>query len=116
MTLRLTPECLAAAYDYLRTTDPFLAWKLPKSGRVVFRVIRDPRRFADFGLENDKPTIRVSIARNGHSSTLLSTVAHEAIHLHQYLKGLETKGEHNADFKQRACRVCACHGFDPLTF
>lgn len=116
MTLRLTPDLLAAAYDFLRTTDPFKGWKLPRSGRVKFRVIKDPRRFADFGLENGTPTIRVSTARNGHASTLLSTVAHEAIHLHQYLKGLETKGEHNADFKRRAKRVCSHHGFDPLTF
>lgn len=116
MTLRLTPESLAAAYDYLRTTDPFIGWKLPKSGRVKFVVIKDPRRFADFGVENGVPTIRVSTARNGHTITLLSTVAHEAIHLHQYLTGLETKGEHNADFKRRAARVCARHGFDSKTF
>lgn len=116
MTLRLSPELLAAAYDFLRTTDPFKGWKLPKSGRVKFRVIKDPRRFADFGLENGVPTIRVSTARNGHTDTLLSTVAHESIHLHQYLKGLETKGEHNADFKRRAARVCGAHGYDPRTF
>lgn len=116
MTLRLTPDNLAAAYDYLRTTDPFITWKLPKSGRVKFRVIKDPRVFADFGVENGAPVIRVSTARNGHTNTLLSTVAHEAIHLHQYLRKLETKGEHNADFKRRAKRICALHGFDPLTF
>lgn len=116
MTLRLTSDNLASAYDFLRTTDPFIGWKLPKSGRVKFVVIKDPRRFADFGIENDNPTIRVSTARNGHAVTLLSTIAHECIHLHQYLKGLETKGEHNADFRRRAKRVCNCHGFDPLTF
>ena len=116
MTLRLTPDLLAAAYDFLRTTDPFLGWKLPKSGRIKFLVIKDPRRYADFGAENGVPTIRVSTARNGHAATLLSTVAHETIHLHQYLRGLETKGEHNADFRRRAKRVCAAHGYDLKTF
>lgn len=116
MTLRLSAELLAAGYDYLRTTDPFIGWKLPKSGRIKFAVIKDPRRFADFGVENGVPTIRVSTARNGHTNTLLSTVAHEMIHAHQYLKGLETKGEHNADFKRRAARVCSAHGFDLKTF
>jgi len=29
MTLRLTPDMLAAGYDFLRTTAPFQRWRLP---------------------------------------------------------------------------------------
>ena len=31
MTLRLTPDMLAAAYDFLRTTVPFSRWRLPEA-------------------------------------------------------------------------------------
>lgn len=114
MTLRLTPELLAAAYDFLRTTDPFKAWKLPDSDEVGFHVVRNPKMFADFGMENGVPVIRVSEAKNGHTSTILGTMAHEMIHLRQELTG--DREIHGARFKKYAASVCRAHGFDPLTF
>lgn len=115
MTLRLTPDLLAAAFDFLRTTEPFKAWKLPESDDVGFHVVRDPKMFADFGLdENGIPLIRVSTAKNGHVATILATMGHEMIHLHQIRSG--DSGNHNTMFKRCAARVCAAHGFDPKTF
>jgi hypothetical protein len=117
MTLRLTPDTLAAAYDFLRTTDPFKAWKLPHSDDVAFHVIRNQNIFADFGIDNDgQPLIRVSTAKNGHTATVLMSVAHEALHLHQYLAGLDKGSEHNSDFKRKAKRICAVHGWDTALF
>jgi hypothetical protein len=72
---------LAAAYDFLRTTEPFKHWRLPESDEVGFAVVRDPAIFADFGIEKGTPIIRVSEARNGHAATLLATLAHEMCHL-----------------------------------
>ena len=42
---------------------------------VGFSVVRDPNMFADFGIENGIPVIRVSEAKNGHTATLLATMA-----------------------------------------
>src|SRR6185312_3296203 len=70
MSLRLTPDMLAAAYDFLRTTEPFRRWSLPEADDVGFAVVRDPKMFADFGMENGIPVIRVSEAKNGHTVTL----------------------------------------------
>jgi len=116
VTLRLTPDLLAAAYDFLRTTEPFKAWRLPESDDVGFHVVSDPKMYADFGVENGVPIIRVSQARHGHTGTLMATMAHEAIHLYQAMQKLDRGGDHNADFKKRAKRVCAVHGWDPATF
>jgi hypothetical protein len=116
MTLRLTPDMLAAGYDFLRATEPFKSWKLPEADDLGFSVVRDPTIFADFSLERDVPVIRVSEARHGHTVTLLATLAHEMIHLHQHRRRLHRGGDHNADFHRRAARVCALHGFDPKTF
>ena len=73
-------------------------------------------KFADFGMENGIAVIRVSEARHGHAVTLLSTLAHEMIHLHQHRRRLDRGGNHKSDFRQRAARICAVHGFDPKTF
>lgn len=114
MSLRLTPDALATAYEYIRATFP---WKLPHADEVAFHVVRDPRIFADFGFDDDGgPLIRVSAAKNRTSSTLLMSVAHEAIHLYQYLNKLDRGGEHNADFKARAKRICTVHGWDAELF
>jgi len=116
MTLRLTPDLLAAGYDYLRQTEPFKGWRLPEAEGIGFAVIADHKVYADFGTLNDTPIIRVSTAKNGHTLTILATLGHEMVHLYQWLHGLDRGGEHNADFWKRAKRVCQAHGFDPRTF
>ncbi len=70
--------------------------------------------FADFGMENGVPVIRVSAARNGFTNMLLATLAHEMCHLRQEMIG--DRGHHTAKFRRMAARVCAVHGFDPKTF
>ncbi len=112
--LRLTPDMLAAGYDFLRTSDPFRSWRLPHSDEMGFHVVRDPGLSADFGTERGMPFIRVSEASNGHSATLLATLAHEMIHLRQHLTG--DREHHGPRFRCMAARVCAVHGFYPKTF
>jgi hypothetical protein len=114
MTLRLTPDMLAAGYDFLRATLPFSKWRLPESDDLGFHVVRDSSLSADFGVERDIPFIRVSEASNGHTSTLLASLAHEMIHLRQHLTG--DRELHGPRFKRMAARVCAIHGFDPKIF
>jgi predicted SprT family Zn-dependent metalloprotease len=60
------------------------------------------------------PLIRVSEARNGHTATLLATMAHEMCHLRQEMLG--DRGHHTARFRRMAERVCRVHGFDIKTF
>lgn len=114
MTLRLTPDMLAAAYDFLRTTNPFKSWRLPESDALGFHVVRQPELSAAFGVEKGIPFIRVSEIHNGHAATLLATLAHEMIHLRQYLTG--DREHHGPRFKRMAVRICRAHGFDPKTF
>jgi hypothetical protein len=113
MTVTITKATIAAAYELLRATPPFMGWKLPDATEVDFVVLRDRTTYGDC----DGETIRVSSGRHGHLPTLLATVAHEMIHLHQMRRKLETRNtEHNADFHKRAARVCRLHGFDPKVF
>lgn len=113
MSVPITKATVIAAYELLRSTPPFLGWKLPDSGEINFAVVRTRSLYGDC----DGSTIRVSASRHGQLNTLLATVAHEMLHLHQMRTGLETANtQHNADFHKRAKRVCHIHGFDHRSF
>ena len=118
MTLPLNKETLAAAYDYLCTTPPFNKWNLPESDDVVFCVGSHPGLRGWYKID-DKGRHVITISRRciGNSTSLISTMAHEIVHLYQRDTRIETPGaEHNAAFKKLAKQVCCYHGFDPLLF
>jgi hypothetical protein len=116
MTLRLTPDNLAAAYEYLRSTLPFARWKLPHADEIGFRVTRHHGHIATHQGGNTC-TIEVSSYCVGQTSTLMWAMGHEMIHLHQYLHGHETRGVvHNADFWRKARSACRRHGWDERMF
>lgn len=113
MSITITRATLIAAYELIRTTKPFIGWKLPHADEIKFEVVRTKNFYADC----DGDVIRVSAAKHGRVDTLLATIAHEAIHLHQMRHGLETANvQHNADWHKRANRVCRLHAWDRKTF
>ena len=116
MPLNLTPDVLRAAYDYLNATRPFVRWNLPDGDDVVFRVVRTPNLYAWYERKRGRHLIAVSRSSVGHTPTLIETMAHEMIHLHEEANGAKTRGEHSAAFKRWAVQVCAVHGFDPKRF
>lgn len=120
VTLPLTPEMLAAAYDYLLATPPFSGWNLPDSEDVKFIVNRNlKKKFAQYQWDGERHTIAISEASVGHSCTLIEALAHETIHLLLEERGWESRGNegvHNAAFRKLAAQVCKIHGFDPKAF
>lgn len=116
MTLPLTADTLRAAYDYLNTTPPFTRWNLPEGVDVHFRVVRDPKSYADYHWSGTKHVICVSARLIGFTSSLMSTMAHEMIHLHEENANACGRGEHSAAFQKWAAQVCRSHGFDPKLF
>ena len=114
--LHPTPEMMAAAYDYLRTTPPFRRWKLPPSESVEFHVTRHLDRTGDCetGPAGNDPVIRISAALIGWTASLMATMAHEMVHIHLDRKGV--RAHHGADFRRCAAQVCRHHGFDPKLF
>jgi hypothetical protein len=112
--MKLTPDLLAAMYTFLRQCEPFCKLGLPPAHTVRFRVVSSKVIHADFGIENGKPTIRVS--RNGAEflNTLAAAMCHEIIHLDQYQTG--DRETHGPRFQRKAKKICALFGFDPQTF
>jgi hypothetical protein len=116
MTLPLTPDTLRAAYDYLAATPPFSRWNMPEGEDVMFEVVRSPRIFACYDKTGDKHRIRVSRRTVGHTHTLMVTMAHEMIHLHEQSSGMATASQHTKAFWKLAALVCKFHGFDLKAF
>ena len=120
VNLPLTPEALAAAYEYLKSCPPCSRWNLPEAEDVVFKVSRRSTEFGRYQKVGDKHTISMSAKSIGTTETLMRYLAHECIHLHLEATGMESKGgnldTHNAAFRKFAAQVCRVHGFDPKAF
>lgn len=119
MTLRLTPDMLAAAYEYLRKTYPFNEMNLPPARKVKFSVKHYRDRFSHMQGYRRSTDVEIAISSKfvGSTAVLMASMAHEQIHLHQHTTKTETpKTQHNAEFVELADRVCEAHGFDRKTF
>jgi Zn-dependent peptidase ImmA (M78 family) len=117
--LDLTPDVLAKAYDFLRETKPFKAWKLPHSDIVGFKVDRRPGEYGHYGRYRRTAIhwIAINSKTVGQTQTLLFTMAHEMIHLRQGIHKTETSNcAHNAEFLKLSKRICAVHGWDLKAF
>lgn len=120
MTLPLTPDIMAAAYDLLRTTPPYRGWRLPDSDDVVFKVSRRHSEYARYQWNGEHHVIEISQHGVGHMSTLLEKTGHEMIHMHLEIRGIESRAPslnvHNSHFRRFAAQACRYHGWDPKAF
>lgn len=109
-----------AAYEFLRTLEPFHRWKLPPACVIKFQIRRDPSAHGAFDWDGER--LR-SIAINDDTHTtlnqLLASVAHEMIHVKQHMLGRlpdDPAKHHNALYRRMRKRVCQSLGFDIQTF
>ena len=118
MTLPLTPQILAAAYEYLRSTTPFKSWKLPLADEVEFAVTRHRDRDGDHStyLRTDEHIIRVSTYWVKTTDALMQVIAHEMIHMRQIRTRINPRRTHDAAFCRTAARVCKAHGWKAHPF
>tara|TARA_B110000503_G_scaffold95469_1_gene143737 strand:+ start:1564 stop:1917 length:354 start_codon:yes stop_codon:yes gene_type:complete len=117
VTIPLTRDVLRACYDFLNECEPFNKWVLPDGDEVAFKVARGKSCWGWYEFKDSKHTIAVSSGMVGHTSSLVSTMAHEMIHLHERnARACKPGTEHSPAFKKWAAQVCAIHGFDPVNF
>lgn len=109
--LHITPEVLAAAYTFLRSTRPFCRWKLPPAESVKFRVTGS---MTEAGYCKGTEEIGVSKKCSAHTSSLLATMSHEMIHMHLNAKGV--RAHHGPDFVKASGQVSREHGWDMKRF
>lgn len=116
MSLPLTPDIVEAAYELLSATPPFKSWNLPAGEEIKFKVAKTPHLRGWHTNHGRKNEIAISEGCVGRIDTLLMTVAHEMIHLHQVVSGMKVSSEHDAAFMKLAKSVCKVHGWDVKAF
>lgn len=117
MTVPLSQDILRACYNFLNETPPFNKWNLPDGDDIVFKVATDRTCNGWYVFKNRKHLIAISSGCVGHTSLLISTMAHEMIHVHeQHAKACKPGVEHSAAFKRWAAQVSRIHGFDVKAF
>jgi hypothetical protein len=116
MPVPLNAEMLAHAYDYLACQEPFSRWNLPPSEDVRFSISTSRKNFAHYQMIGGVHHIALSRRFVGRHETLIATLAHELIHLHQEQACMATTNAHDATFHKYADKICRIHEFDRLTF
>jgi hypothetical protein len=117
--MQLTPAILEAAYAYLAETPPFDGWNMPSSEDVKFTATRNRACHGRcLTYPGEKFEIEISAKNHTHTCSLLSTMAHEMVHVHERQTGMRKNGNihHNKVFIALAKEVCDAHGFDPGQF
>lgn len=116
MTLHLTPAMLERAYELLRSTPPYRGWKLPPPDDVVFVVTRHKTTAGEHWVAGLTHSIAISQNAIGTLALLTATMAHEMIHMKEFIDGVRNDVKHGASFQRLAARVCRLHGFDVKAF
>lgn len=116
--LVFTRDTLRSTYAFLVETPPFCHWNLPDAEDVEFKVARTKTHFGWHRFDGTKHTIAVSRSNRSvrDTATLIATMAHEMIHVHEHHSSRCANGVHSAAFKKWAAQVCRIHGFDPKEF
>ena len=112
--MKLTPDALVAAYEFLRAMPPARRWKLPHADEVEFSVIHHKKNEADHLIWRGRHAIRVAANQIVSTDNLLVAMAHEMIHAYQdgVLKSGSRRVVHNAEFRRLSKRMCTYHGWN----
>jgi len=110
MSELITDKTVKAIYIMLRKLPPFNKWELPPASKIKFKVIQDYK----FMGELDVKPYRMKFGSNHqeHFETIVTTIAHEMIHLSLYLEGVPSYNIHTRKFKEKAHEIGVLFGFD----
>jgi hypothetical protein len=115
--MRLNPEALRHLYSSLAVTYPFSKWPMPLPEEIEFIVTADPEVMGSYLLDTGDDyahTITISSGRCSHFYTVLTTLAHECVHMSFHKQKGEKWMHHGAEFRRRCKIVSTEMGFDPL--
>ena len=111
MKTTLTPKNLEVLYNMACQLPPFNKLKMPKSSKVIFRVIKNPTIYGCF----DEVDMAIEISRGscGHFTTIFQTLLHEMVHLHLYFIGDDDFDKHDEKFLRIKDVYSELYNFDP---
>ena len=114
MAIKLNIEMLAHCYDMLAATSVMSKWNLPPSEDIKFKLVPRKKYFGRYIYDGGDHIIEISTKGVGTFNTLVSTMSHEMIHLHQ--STLDIPVADDAAFEFFAEMVCKELELDRLAF
>jgi hypothetical protein len=114
--MKLTPATVLNAYASLCCLYPYSKWNLPLPEEVKFVITSDPETMGTYAFAEDDydHIITISSARCGHYYTMLTTLAHEMIHMSFHRQKGDKWRLHGSEFRKRCFLVGQELGLDPL--
>lgn len=110
MSELITDETVKAVYDMLRKMPPFNGWKLPQAHEIKFKADGKINHMGELHVKPFK--LVIGTRRLCFFSILVTTIAHEMIHLHLYLEGVKSWRQHRKAFRNKALEIGLIFGFD----
>ena len=114
MPIALNVEMLAHCYDMIAATPVMARLNLPPSEDIKFHIIKKRDRFAHHQVKNGVHQIAISSRFVGSFMTLVMTMCHEMIHVHQHEAKLPR--DDGKGFQKMADKICKQLEFDRLIF
>ena len=113
--LSLTPEVSAHCYEMVIAASPTLqGWNLPGSDDIKFMVVSSKRFYGRYKYDGGTRIIEVSKTSVRTFPTLVCTIIHEIVHLHQCM--LDIPVADDLFFDSCADRLCKELMLDRGTF
>lgn len=114
MSAWITDKTIKSMYSLLRSMPPFNQWNLPPSYKIKFKVVHD---LPLLGHLHVYPKLKMEIGtkHQEHFESVLTTVAHEMVHLSLYLEGCGSYHQHRKPFRERTAQIGDLYGFDKKT-
>lgn len=106
----ITDQSIKAIYIMLRKLPPFNKWNLPTASKIKFKANHELPFLGEMHVKPYKMVI--GSKHQEHFETIITTVAHEMIHLALYLEGVPSYNKHLRKFKEKSHEVGTLYGFD----
>jgi hypothetical protein len=106
----ITEASIRAIYEMLTKIYPFNTWKLPSSRKIKFVV---DHKIDLLGQMHMKPfKMVIGTKHQEHFITVVTTIAHEMVHLKLYLDKDPSYNVHRKSFREKAEIIGELFGFD----
>ena len=115
--MKLTPAIIRNLYSAIYCMKPFDRWDMPLPEEIEFTIDKDKEVMGTYLYDTGgdyEHTITISSAKCGHYYTVITTLAHEMIHMSFYRQEGNKWAQHGKPFRTRCKLVANELGFDPL--
>lgn len=113
MSAIITDQSVKAMYSLLKKMPPFNEWNLPPAHLIKFKVDPELKCLGELHVKPFK--MKFGTKHQEHFMTILTTVAHEMIHLHLYIEGVKSWNQHRKIFRDKANQIGNLFGLDRKT-